>query len=68
MCSCNARLMMSNLMFITLVYVLDVCMIVCICKHACQQCTCKIWIACILMCMQIVSQEDQHKPAYIASS
>ena len=50
------KLMMSNLLFGILVYALDVCTIVCKCMHACQECKHQIWIACILACMQIVSQ------------
>ena len=40
---------------------LDMCMIACRRMHACQECTRKIWIACILVCMQVVSQRQWHK-------
>ena len=39
----------------------DVCMIVCRRTCACQKCTCQIWNACILACMQIVSQGQRYK-------
>ena len=53
----NARLMTSNISFKALVYALEVCMTVCRCIHACQECTCQIWI----MCMQTVSQGQRNK-------
>ena len=40
----DARLMTSNLPCKALVYALDVCVTVCRCTHACQECTCQIWI------------------------
>ena len=57
----HVRLMMSNLSFRALVYTSDMCMIVCRCMRACQECTCQIWIACILACMQVVSQVQRYK-------
>ena len=51
----HARLMMSNLLFGSLLYELDVCTVTCKCTCACQECTHQIWIVCILECMPIVS-------------
>ena len=47
----HARLMMSNLLFGSLLYALDVCTIICKCTCACQERTHQIWI----VCMPIVS-------------
>ena len=44
----HTRLMMLNLSFRALMYTLDVCTIVCRCTGAFQECTCQIWIVCIL--------------------
>ena len=42
----HARLMMSNLPCIALVYTLDMCTTVCRYMCVCQESTCQIWITC----------------------